>query len=314
MTTTTFSQYADHLKHSDLPFLGEIIYYSVPMRTSAEYEPFVKALSDAGFDDLIPRRPQDADTFRRACTAAQRKRVPVIGRATYENILIRDVRQAAGHVWKQIVIEEVDGQNKRLSYEPKLELEYDPDIDGIVPMWLTPEHETTRLAAQQIMNDFNDWKGQLTDHNIRKLITDVLATCNATETRASGGVYFVMESRMGRVRDLGKVLDITGVSGRGKVDLVTIPLIDDAKQREHIRNAFEDESVGEAQRMISEIEELLSGPEVSERKFIAMTKRMKELKDRANEYTQLLDDNLDGTQLRLQALETRMLDLFRHQK
>lgn len=312
--TVTFGQYTQHLKHSDIPFLGELIWYSVPMRAVAEYQPFVEALTDNGLDDRIPKPPSDADVFRRACTAAARKRVPVSGRTdVYENVLLRDVRTAAGHVWRQIVIEEVDGQNKRLSYEPKMELEYDPDIQDIIPTWLSTFHSTTDVVAGEIARDFAEWKGKLHSESIRQLIRGVVLSSRATIVRESGGVYFVMQDRIDRVRALERVLNTTGLTGEG-VRVVTVPLIDDQNQREMIRRSFEDESVGEVQHMINEINDLLSGPEVTERKFLSMTKRMKDLKAKANDYTQLLDNNLDTTQLRLQALETRMLDLFKHQK
>src|SRR5918996_2030849 len=73
---------------------------------------------------------------------------------------------------------------------------------------------------------------------VRELIRRELTLANATLVRPTGGVYFVMRTNapaLDKVLLLGEQLEGTSVHA--------LPLIDDAKQRQMVREAVENETV-----------------------------------------------------------------------
>lgn len=321
----SLSSYAEDLEAQGTPTLGSLVWYAVSSTTQVEYDSFAESLKDAGLEKYTPKRPKDLDIFRRACTNAETKKVEHNGQI--ENWLVRNVEVSAGNHWKQIVVEQVDGQNRRLSYEPVLEIRYNPEGPAIVEdngdgpqlmvvpggrithEWIGGWHPGVHGAYMQILRDFAYWRGNLHDYVLREMIRDVIVDCKATVVRPSGGVYFVMAENIEAVNSLESIVDsIAGAS------IHTVPLVDNAKQREMLRQAVQDETVGETTRMIKEIDELLDGPPITEKRFIALSQKRKELSDKVTSYIEMLDAIDADALLRLQSLDLKIASLFNHRK
>src|SRR5690606_31537091 len=72
-----------------------------------------------------------------------------------------------------------------------------------------------------------------------------------------------------------------------------LPLIDDERQRDMLKESFEDESVGQTEELIAEVAELLkSGKGIPATKFVQYQTRYLEQKEKMEEYKKLLGDAL----------------------
>src|SRR5688572_18435749 len=91
-TSTTLSLYESIAEQTqgDTPWLGQIVTYSVS-ETSMPHAILEARLRAVGLEDHLPKRPHDADVFRRVCTNAQRQNVPTGSPDVFVNILVRNV-------------------------------------------------------------------------------------------------------------------------------------------------------------------------------------------------------------------------------
>lgn len=303
---TDFSAYAARLKSGNPDiFLGSLAWYSVSESVHLTHDKLRQHLTTAGLpvDGVAP--PRDDDVFRRVCSAAQRKRVGT-GTGTFLNILVRDVVRQNNEVHKQVVIEEVDGGNKRLSYEATHKIVFANGaitVEEIVPNAVGAT--TVATIEAQYLTDRNSHNA----YAIRELIRRELTSAKAALVRPTGGVYFVMRqnaSTLDAVMKLGELVDGASIHA--------LPLIDDAKQRTMIKEAVQNETVLEIDRRLGEIDGLLNGPEISTSRFQSLMTEMKSLTEKTEAYSDLLEDTLDGAEKRVKVLKAKMRKLFDHVK
>lgn len=312
---STFTDYRDHLKSSDVPVLGSLIWYSVPEATIVEHGQLEAILTKQGLDEYVPRVPKDKDVFKRCATAGTRKNVPTDDPEVRLNFLVRDVNTIGDRAWKHVVVEQRDAANNKLGYSPAVELMFNGEggegkaevslnmLAGFDQHTSGPEAEE---IAKGIVKCFEDTRGHVNAYGIRDLIRKVLAGARSTTVRPAGGVYFVMESERIMVEALERVADSAGC------EVHSLPLIDDGKQREMLRKAFEAETIDEIDVTMDEINKLLSGPPISQRKFNALMKKMGTVREKTSEYQDLLDTQVDNTEFRLQMYERAMKRLLEH--
>lgn len=310
-TTTTLSEYTERLRGGDRSlFLGELVWFSVGEAAGIRHDKLVGELTNVGLDNLAPRVPRDDDVFRRTCSQHQRKRVPTAIDGVFENYLIRDVKRGAGQVVKHIVVEQVDGANKRLDYTAAISLTFDSKtgVIEVEALGAQPDDQVMNVA-ELILQDFEREKGMVNSYGVRDLFRSVLAITGAASVRPGGGVYFVMQPKVEYVEKLEALSKVMS-----NVDIHSVPLIDDRRQREMVRRAIEAETVGEIDKTLAEIEDIMSGPEITSDRFMVMTQRMNDLKGRTKEYAELLDEELGNTEFRLEVLTKKMRQLYDHTK
>lgn len=316
---STFTEYRDHLKQSDVPTLGVLCWYTVPEATIIKHDELAALLTTNGLEQFIPREPKDEDVFRRCCTSGSRKRQPTDDPDVFANYLVRDVNRVAGRVWKHIVVEQVDGANTKLDYSPTIELMFNGDGGpGTADITLdmlpafdahTAEGRTSEEIAKFIVDCFEGQRGHLNSYAIRDLIRKVFDGSKATTVRPAGGVYFVMRQHTGNVAGL----EILAEQMHG-VEVHSLPLIDDGKQRDMLKRSFEAETVGSIDSNLAKIDELLAGPAITERKLGDMTRDMAALRERTSEYAELLETELGNTEFRLTVYGEKMKQLVNHVK
>jgi hypothetical protein len=307
MSMTAFSEYTEHLKRTDVPTLGSLVWFSVSESVRVTHQDLLDKLSDAGLGDFAPGEPKDDDVFRRVCTAAQRKKVPTASPGVTANYLVRDVGRGNHKVVKQVVTEMVDAGNKRLAYQPSHRLTFDSSSAEIVVDVLEEGNAAADGIVSEIMRAFQAERGSQNSYAIRELIRRVLLSSAATAVRPTGGVYFVMNEHAARIEALerfaGDVADTT---------VHSLPLIDDAKQRQMVKQAFEAETIDTIDRTLGEIDDLLKSGSVSEAKFQRMHADMAALVERTQQYSGLLDEAMASADFRLRVYKKRMADLFNH--
>jgi hypothetical protein len=310
--STTLSAYTDSVRNKGWPIAGWLISYSVSENLCVDHESLRVAMEAFGLDRYVPKAPHDDDVFRRTCTKAQRKREAVPNQPElFENYLVRDVRQAAGHFWKQIVVETVDGDNRKLDYQPATELHFDPDNpDRIQTKQFVRKFHRVSAVIDDILSGYAHWRGKIASYTFRETIREIVTVgANALVVRSSGGLYFVPDDRMDLINRLDQLIT-QAPWVTGSAELTIIPLIDDQRQREMVKKAFEEEAVGELTKLTHECAELISSGSVSDRKFTAMNKRLRAAEARVGEYQTVLDDALDTASLRLRSAKAKMTKLY----
>lgn len=304
----SFSSYRKRLAKANVPLLGHLVFFTVAENVCVDHEDFAKDCDRLDFGSYTPKSPKDADVFRRVCTNAARKRVPTDDPERFENYLVRDVRASGGHFWKQLVVETVDSSDRRLSYEPVLELEFDPKKPTrIVVNWLKDPNPTSRAILTSITSEYKHWRGKVHAYSIRSFIRDIVNSEGlATSVKQSGGLYFVASTRLDVIERLDEIVEKYAGTDRA-IALDTVPLIDDSRTKEMLKAAFEDEAVRSITEFQKEVDDLIaSDGKITDAKFATLAKRKNEIKDKAKEYAELLDDNLNGTTLRMKSLESTL--------
>lgn len=302
------SSYTERLtQKGPATWLGVLVYYSVIDAVRVEHAIFEQAVINSGLNATVPPAPKDDDIFRRVCSNAQRKRVPTAVAGVFENILVRDpAPRSGGKVWKQVVIEQVDANNKRLSYDAIVQLEFDSSSGTITCTTLEPSREAdAERICQEINDEYQLWRGCLHGYTVREFIRRVILSTNATSCRDGGGLYFVQTARLDVIEALERV--INGLDG---ASVHTIPLVDDENQRAMLRDAVSAETSGEIDKAIDEIDAILKGNPITQKRATDIAGRMHGLVTKTEEYADLLDDELSGTKLRLNSYKQHVKKLL----
>lgn len=326
---TSFAAHQQHMTSYDSTMLlGRLCWYSVP-ESVFDHTFVVQQMQAAGLDTFtLPPVPRPADVFKRACTAATRKKVPVSDVGTYNNYLIRPVGHDDDHVWRKIIRETVDSNDRRLGYIEIVELTFERKTSKIStnwnPMaaekivnnasgmtWPTTTYEYDPQAVgmvDEILDNFKAWNDSITSAALRELIRKILTKFHATSVRPAGGIYFVNESRHVELEALSNLINsLQGASFH------VLPLLNDAKQREMLRLAFEDESVEEIDRLLGEIMELKSkNKKISADKYSSYAAEYTRLMAKGKEYQSLLGTAMAETDSRLEIFQNSIVSLMEY--
>lgn len=287
-------------------FLGRLVWYSVS-EVKIAHEALCKDLLTVGLNAYLPRPPSDTDVFRRVCTAAQRKRVPTGDPDVYNNYTVRDVGYDAKTLHKTIVRETVDTKGKKLDHDSEMCKVVFTKATATVQIDCNGTDPVASEMATQIDTDYHAEKGMMNSYGVRELIRRILLNVNATNVRGSGGgVYFVSEEHGDKLDALEKLAELLP----GTCMVHSLPLIDDTKQREMLRRAFESESVEEIDRLVDEIAELTkAGKKISKDRYATYLEAFHAAKAKAKEYGELLETSLDSNGSRLKIFQRQVMNL-----
>ena len=209
-------------------FLGHLTWYSVGKQLVQTKELELK-LNDAGLDQVwMPKPIRSADAFRRATKEIEQRKA-TSNPSVFENVLIREVYSDKDMVQRNIVIETVDQNGKRLSYESKA---------GIIT--LDKEKSTMSLDADKLIireiyqeaeRKFVTYKNHYSAQQLRIMVSRILQSLAPTPVRKSGGVYFV-PSVMNI--ELSKLVHF--IMSLENSEAYKIPVIDNTSNRNMVNN------------------------------------------------------------------------------
>lgn len=303
---TSFATYADKARHTDrATWIGTICWYTVH-ETQVKWTDLRDALQANGLQTLCPREPRNEDVFRRLTPNGHRKRVSTSNELIHVNYLIRQVSRGGGSCLKHIVAEYVDTEGETLEFEDVQALRYDGEKDVLATWPLGVGDVTAMEIAADIVREFHVTKGRVDANALRKLIRTCLIEARATTVRSTGGVYFVMSNYVDKVDALESVADV--IPG---MMVHSLPLQDDKKQRDMLRQAYEAETTEEVDRMLGEIAELLTRENVTPDAYARLSAHFTELTARNQEYIDLLEDTLDNAGSKLSIYRAQMTQLLR---
>lgn len=304
----SFKDYSDRVAQSGNALLGWLCWYSVPENLRVDHEEVFKILVKAGLGGHVPGRPKDAEVFRRVSTAAARKRVKTIDPQVFENYLVRDM--PGDNITRRIVREKVDSNNRKLGYTEVAELTFDRKTAKVECIHLGGGPGKIRdEICKEIKAAYHADRGCLNGYAMRMLILTVLKNaCNATNVRyPSGGVYFVGEDYADKLVALEKLGE--AIAPLGAI-VHTLPLIDDKRQREMLKRAFEAESVDAIDSLLAEITDLKqSGKRITMDRYASYVTALNDLGTKTKQYTELLEGGLTSTQSRITIFKKAVIGL-----
>lgn len=312
-----FAQAVDRLNTYDPDmFLGRVAYYAITEESYVDHSTFCQALLSVGLNALLPPVPRQRDIFKRACTAAQRKRVPTSQPGVFVNFMLREVGKDADNVWRRVVAETVDANGRTLTYIEMFDVHfYQPDGSIKITPW--PDGEPADLPDAAIITEatiitetirtlYVGWQNTLTPFAVRELIRKIIRGLSATVMR--DGLYFVREAHAAKIEALETVVNATP----GGSIFHSFPVIDDSKQREALRKAFEAESVEQVDRLLGDIREIMidSDKRITSDRFAGLKMEYDGLRRKCAEYSDLLDTALVETASRLEIMDAALFELM----
>lgn len=313
---TSITQYQQQVATQKDAYLGFLAWYTCT-DVKVSHQALVQGLQTAGLHSAIPSVPADVDVFRRVSTNAERKKVATSIADTFDNYLIRPTDESDPiTVRRMIVKERVNKTGKRLTYDngqgtgtaELYYIDFHRDVSRIAygPMDGGFQDTVCEEICKTIVADFWAWRGCLNSYAIREMVRRILLGMGATMVRDGGGVYFVSHEHQATLTALE-----TFVSGLpGGSTFHSLPLIDDQKQRDMIRRAYEAESTDAVDRMLGEISEIkTSGKKISPDKYAAMVTKFQELTSKTKDYETVLQDSLRATNSRLTIFQRSIFDL-----
>lgn len=292
-------------------FLGRLVWYSVS-GMCVDHKQVIASLHHAAISEATPPIPKDYDVFRRVSTRATVKKVPTANEGEFENYLIREVTGTGENlITRRIVIETVDRKGKRLGYRQAHDIVFNR-TSGVITVdapaiRVEPEdynNPTIQQIIQNIHGEYAAWRGMLDNYAIREYIRKLLLSWNATCVR--DGLYFLPENQAENVFAIEEF--VNGLPGGSM--LHSMPLVDDKKQREMVRRAFEAETVDSIDSLMGEISEIrATGKKITADRYAAILTQYQNLASSTHGYEELLDTLLVETHSRLELFQRSVLQL-----
>ena len=291
-------------------FLGLLVWYTVPESLMIDYQEFTKLAIEADAAVAVKKAPKAWDVFLRACTHVENghKKLPTDQPNTYRNYLIRKAGTNADLVCKQVVMELVDQDNNQLDFGVMGDLRFNKRESSIEGSPLDEDDEEFSKIVKEVSAYCDTMQGMLTSYTVRECFRQSMeGPLMAVSVRTAGGVYFVNPSKSEELAALEALA--TAIDG---ITFNVMPLIDDGNQRAMLKAAFEDDSVGELQKLMGEMQELIAkGGKVTDKQVAAFQERYTVLRTRTKNYAELLDDSLETASASLQLCMQTIKNIYK---
>ena len=316
----TLADFADRV--STLPenmLLGYLLWYTVSDDFHLSHSEFITEAVNHGVDHngILPAAPFASDVYRRAVKAND-TRVMTEADGSKETFLVRRFKD--GH---QIVRERHSPTGKKLMYRALANLHFDRPSETIILTKLEEAEKDPYMfvaedISREIRSHFNYWRHAIGSASVRYFIRGILDRWHAISVRQSGGVYYLLPGHRSDLGALSAFLEAvtTRPTSVGRAEITVVPQVSDEHQQALIQNAYEDEAVGEVERMIAEVTDLLKDKErkISQDKAYDAMERYQRMTGKAVEFRDGLGAKVDHVQAALEVLQNMMPALMERVK
>ncbi|OPY64055.1 MAG: hypothetical protein A4E56_00109 [Pelotomaculum sp. PtaU1.Bin065] len=275
----------------DIKFIGFLLWFSVA-DCRITREQLEEVFSETGIDSKrLPKEISPRDAFRRATSAAEKKRIPLdLKEERFLNCMIREIRADSKQINRQLVREIVDGKNVRLEYTPVADLIHQENGIHLIPKVDLLHDE--RDVIDEIKDTYEIEKNCYNGRTMRDIINALLWECHPVAVRTSGGVYFVparYEETTKSIKRFAKRLNDYRSTDH-KTTCWTMPLVDAEEQRSMIEESLEDQVASESKAVIDEMAKLTKGErKITQKLANQYVERVKSLKKLYTEYEDMLN-------------------------
>lgn len=295
---------------TDDTILGYIAWYTVT-KPQLTHEAIMQLVIDTGLDlRIVPKSPRAGDAFKRACRYSERLGLEIPYSPNTANFLIRPVAQTIKDIERHVVLEIIDPEGRKLTHETAAELRFvrETGVLHVKMEQLTPDlkpllEDTMDNFASILKNSTKYIEAQV----IRRMIRSQLEYMNAVLARSKGSVYFIPKKHKKLMEGL---TEFTSNCGPGSV-FHSLPLVDDTKQQELVKGAFEEGIHEQSQQIITELAALASqDKEITANAWNDYKQKLVALTHKANEYGDLVDFELTKSQTELEAVQAQLQEFL----
>lgn len=286
----------------DEAFLGSLLFFSISQAdvnlSNAHRDLAAAGLSTEGLRKNL--RPVDA--FRKAAKRVEKKFKEDNG--IRSEIMVRPVGEDGEQSYRHVILERAvvkAGKKRRVFYEKIAEITFTRGVKkngeyeghGVecrrttdnLGSDLTPEEDqwlTEQLATFQ--DHYDHLLHYMDSHAVRTFVREYIYRLSGTCVKESGGLYFIKQDHAAEVERLAQWVKSIGS------EFHTLPLLNLVEQREMILDAFEEETVQEVERLMTEIARILSDPDrkIEEKTFDAYADKAAALTAKVQEYNTML--------------------------
>jgi len=295
---------------TDELILGHIAWYTIT-KPQLTHDDILELVTDLGLDaNIVPKPPRAGDAFKRACRYSERNGIPVPYSENTANYMIRSVAQTMEEIERHLMLEIVDPNGRRLEYHKAAELKFnrkDSKLSVSVKKVSQDMDPITKETLDKFAAELSYATKYIEAQVIRRMIRQQLDNVHAVLARSKGSVYFVPNKYKDKLQALE---EFTASCGEGSV-FHTIPLIDTAKQQELIANAFNESVHDTATQIIVELQSFTDQQKsMTVNAWNDYKKKFDALVKKNNEYTELVDFELDKSTLELEVLQEHLNDFL----
>lgn len=306
-------EYSEHLKKAQHPILGMLVWYTVPEDADMEHLEYLQLVESLNAPVKTPDVPKPAHVFRRACRAAKMTKVRTANPEVFHNYVMRDAGYDPNFVHRRIIEEKVDAKDHSLGFRDLGHAVFSKE--GVSAVYKRSDSFPIGDPSQPY------W--EMMQERIDSFVTAKMTTVAAIairegarkalenklfgiKVREGGGVYFVAAEHIEPVEALDQLVNSIPLAS-----CHILPLVDDVRQREMLKEAFETETVEETSELIGEIAELLaSDKNVPAKTFMSIQQRYLEKREKLETYSTLLNDALDRSETILLACNAQITALL----
>lgn len=260
--------------------IGHLCWYSVGEHLVTRDELKAKLVASGLGEGWLPNEIRVADAFRRATREVQRRQKSSIPNV-FLNFLVREVFSDKDQVQRNVVIETVDQQGKRLDYNSTAAvLVLDKKTTSMFCQIIDPQVEELVKEAEQT---FKIYKDNYSAQTIRIMAMNILKSMSPTPVRPNGGVYFVPS---GHTEQLKKWVNF--IKSLDKGEAFKVPLVNSFDNLEMVSTKLEEHLCG----VINECEKAINR-EVKKYHVKAIIDDARRVIGDFNQYRNILESDID---------------------
>ena len=290
--------------------LGYITWYTVT-KPRLTHEDIMDLILELGLDpNIVPKAPRAGDAFKRACRYSEVSGVSIPYTSDEANFMFRPVAQTLEDIERHLIVEVLDPQGRKLSHHTAVMLRFHRNT-GVLSATVDLIDDDLDSLVKEVMDNFAVVLKESTTYIeaqvIRRMVRMQLDNCNAILARSKGSVYFVPKKYKAKMEALEQFLTHCG-AGSG---MHTLPLVDDTKQQAFITNVFQEGVHEQATQVLSELKSYSAQEkEMSPNKWNDYKNKLVQMVDKANEYSELVDDEFGQAETELEAVKAHLDDLL----
>ena len=283
-------------------FLGSLLYFSISAAdvnlANAKRDLTVAGLST----ETLRKNLRPVDSFRKASKRFEKK-FPVRDGIRSE-IMVRPVGEDGDQSYRHVVLERAvvqAGKKRRVFYEKIAEITFTRGIkkDGEYHEHGVECRRTTAHLGEALTDEEDQWITEqlatfqdnydhllhyMDSHAVRTFVRQYIYALSGTCVKESGGLYFIKQDKAAEIDKLAQWVRSVGS------EFHTLPLLNLTDQKQMILEAFEEETVQEVERLMTEVAKILQDPDrkIEEKTFDAYADRAAVLAAKVDEYNTML--------------------------
>lgn len=326
MANTTLDAYTQSVEAdvSKASWLGRLVWYEFS-KIQLPHSAMVEILAEENIRGPLPFCPEDINIFKKTCNEVVRRHNPK-GTPVGHYSKFRLVNMDDSHsLTRRIVRDDIDSQGKKIASVEVVDVTFDRETGFVAPQQCNPDIPVDRvpppanLLMEEMIAEYEAWRNCLDGAAVRGWVRD--AVMNLGATRVSGSVYFVPQESEQAVDDLETLAKRVNAADPsdptadwGHITIHSLPLIDNAKQREMVKEAFEQSADAEISEFLDEIGDALHANRtqsklVSAQRYERIEQRYAELMTKTQDYQSMLSDHLDETNARMKMFFRSIVEL-----